>query len=579
VRLGEALQIIGPAAGGRERSIHLLSGFMPLHLSTFLKARLQVRFPADTIQVRTGLYGDLEGNIERGRESGGEAATAVIEWSDLDPRLGFRSSSGWRMQTLDDVIAQITEKSRRIERRLAGLAEAMPVVLIAPTIELPPLPHLPGETSVFELRLNAILIQFLQGLCGQNGIKLASSSALAMSSPYAARHDVRMDLLAGFPYTLTHADAVAELSVNCLFPASRKKGLITDLDQTLWKGILGDAGVEGVSWSLEGKSQAHALYQQVLASLADAGVLLAIASKNDPELVQTALRRPDILVQPSQIFPIEASWGAKSEAVGRILEAWNIGADSVVFVDDSAMELAEVSDKYPGLECLRFPSDDPASILALLSKLRDRFGNNNGIRQEDRLRLESLRTAAVFRQESKAEASGDFLARMEAKVTFETAGADQRAFELVNKTNQFNLNGARYTEAEWKSLARRPGAFLGTVSYEDRFGPLGRIAVLGGQREAECCYVDVWVLSCRAFSRQIEFQSIRQLFEKTGVPAIRFRFKPTERNGPVQSFLGHFFEKGSLAEEELYLRAADFERLCPPLFHQVNDQWTISGSN
>jgi FkbH-like protein len=383
-----------------------------------------------------------------------------------------------------------------------------------------------------------------------------------------------MDLQTGFPYTLAHADRLAELSIQCLFPLKPKKGVITDLDQTLWKGILGDAGVDGVSWSLEGKSQAYALYQQLLASLADSGVLVAIASKNDPKLVAAALERPDILLKPSQVFPIESGWGAKSEAVGRILQAWNVGADSLVFVDDSPMELSEVSEKYPALECLRFPSDDPAAILALLLQLRLRFGKSK-VLEEDGLRLNSIRVSAAPTEENTTEASEEFLSRAKAKVTFETADTGQRAFELVNKTNQFNLNGVRYTEAEWKSISRRTGAFTVAVSYEDRFGPLGRIAVLGGFQEKEICYIDIWVMSCRAFSRQIEFQSIRQLFDKTKASEIRFRFKATDRNGPCQSFFAHFLHSSFSGEEELHLRSEDFQRLCPLLFHEVNDQWTM----
>jgi FkbH-like protein len=570
MRLAEALQIVGQPAGERQRHIHLLCGFEPLHLATFLKAHVRQRFPEDSVSVHTGLYGDLEGNIQRASQISAEGAIAVIEWSDLDQRLGFRNSGGWGAQSLDDIAAQAQEKSLRIESHLVALAQAMPVTVVTPTLSLPPLTHLPpAQTGAFELRLNAILIEFLQRVLGRSRIKLLNASTLAISSPQSARHDAKMDLQTGFPYTLTHADSLAQLSVSCLFPASPKKGLITDLDQTLWKGILGDAGVDGVSWSLEGKSQAHALYQQVLASLAESGVLIAIASKNDPKLVEMALQRPDLLIQPTQIFPVEAGWGAKSEAVARILKAWNIGADSVVFVDDSSMELAEVSEKHPGIECLPFPSHDPPAIVALLQHLRTRFGKED-IREEDRLRLQSLRVAAEFDKDAPAEASADFLARLDAKVTFEASGADEtRALELVNKTNQFNLNGVRYTEADWKSRFNRPDTFLTTVSYKDRFGPLGRIAVLGGYQDDGRCVVDIWVMSCRAFSRHIEFQSLRHLFAKSGASGIHFLFKATERNGPLQSFLGQFFTQESLAEGELNLPATVFEKSCPALFQEV----------
>jgi FkbH-like protein len=327
--------------------------------------------------------------------------------------------------------------------------------------------------------------------------------------------------------------------------------------------------VEGVSWSLEGKSQAHALYQQALASLAESGVMVAVASKNDPKLVEAVVQRPDILLKPSQIFPVEASWNAKSEAIGRILKVWNVRADSVIFVDDSPMELAEVSEKFPGIECLHFPSNDPEKIFALLLHLRNRFGKED-VREEDHLRVQSLRAGMQLQEEHPGEASADFLSRLQAKVTFTLSGADDsRAFELVNKTNQFNLNGVRYTEAEWKSRIRRPGSFLTTVAYEDRFGPLGRIAVLGGCIQGDQCEVDMWVMSCRAFSRQIEFQILRRLFEKSGASLVQFRFRPTERNGPLKALFRRFFSPESMVEGELSLPAAVFQEFCPPLFHQV----------
>ncbi|MGC2659374.1 MAG: HAD-IIIC family phosphatase [Bryobacteraceae bacterium] len=580
MRLGEALQIAAKATGEKKVGVHLLCGFTPLHLETFVKAYLAQRFPNATPAVSTGLFGDLVGNIRRSREKGGDGAIVVIEWSDLDQRLGLRASAGWSLQTLDDIVIQVEQRCRVLEQRMADLAEAMPVALVAPTLGLPPLTlSPPGQTSVHELQLNAMLAEFLQRVCGHKEIRLVSDAYLAIRSPYAGRHDVKMDLNAGFPYAMAHADTLAELAMGCLFPPAPKKGLITDLDQTLWKGILGDAGVDGVSWSLESKSQAHALYQQVLASLAESGVLVAVASKNDPGFVAAAFERPDILLQSSQVFPFEVSWGLKSEAVGSILKVWNIGAESVVFVDDSPMELAEVAEKYPGMQCLQFPSDDPAAIIALLWQLRAKFGKSE-VLEEDRLRLLSIRSSAVRREENVAEASADFLSRAEAKITLEaSAGSDHRAFELVNKTNQFNLNGARYTEAEWRSLLLRPGAFLATLSYEDRFGPLGRIAVLGGYRNKDVCYVDIWVMSCRAFSRQIEFQSIRQLFDKTGASEIQFQFKPTDRNGPFQTFFAHFFDRGLSGEGELHLQSKDFDRLCPVLFHQVNDKWTMLEKN
>jgi FkbH-like protein len=579
VQLGEALRITGQTGTEGSRSVQLLCGFTPLHFETFLKAHLALRFPKSAIAVRTGLYGDLEGNIQRAAKVVSDGAVVAIEWGDLDARLGFRASAGWAQRTLDDIAQQAMEKCRRLESGLAALADAMPVAVAGPTFGMP---HLtcapPSQANALELELDSILAQFRKNISGHRNIRLVSTNALAAASPRDARHDVRMDLLTGFPWTAAHADAVAEISVGCLFPAEAKKGLITDLDHTLWKGILGDDGVSGVSWSLEGKSQVHALYQQTLASLADSGVLLAIASKNDPALVREALQRSDILVTEARVFPVEAGWGVKSAAVGRILKAWNIGEDSVVFVDDSPMELAEVAERYPRMECILFPASDPAAAVKLLATLRARFGRSE-IREEDQLRLQSLRAAADFREQGTDENASDFLSRLDAKITFEAAGGDRRAFELVNKTNQFNLNGARYTESDWQAVVNRADGFLANVSYEDRFGPLGKIAVVGGHRDGDDCVIDIWVMSCRAFSRQIEFQTVKKLLEKTGARGIRFGYKATERNGPVRDFFAHFPDGAASSEGEVYLSAEDFNRLCPTLFHQVNDQWTVSPKN
>jgi FkbH-like protein len=570
MRLSEALHINQQPASptGDKRKIHLVCGFTPLHLETVLKAQAKLRFAGDEIEIIHGLFGDFENNLHRAAKQAAEGAVVALEWSDLDQRLGMRASAGWGKEVLADVLQQVPEKLRRLTAGLAEAAKQMPVAVIMPTLPLPPLTHFPlSQANPVELHLRCAAASSLNNISGLRGVRLVSESELDLRSPHAARYDAKLDLHAGFPYTVPHAVAVAGLALECLFPAAPKKGLITDLDDTLWKGIVGDAGAEGVSWSLERHSQGHALYQQLLASLAEAGVLVAVASRNDAAAVRKVLERPDILLKESQMFPLQVNWGAKSESVGRILRAWNVAADSVVLVDDSPMELAEVAEKYPAMECLRFPAHD-SGILELLRQLRSRFGKAE-VREEDHLRLQSLRSASAVQEEQSAEGvSPDFLSRLQATLTFSTCPGDGRAFELVNKTNQFNLNGRRYTENEWRTYFQQPGAFLVAATYEDRFGPLGKIAVLGGRELREKIRVDMWVMSCRAFSRQIEFQMLRRIFQTYRAPEIELFFRATPHNGPLQDFLRHFFP-GGLHKGSLELSAALFERAYPPLFHQV----------
>jgi FkbH-like protein len=241
----------------------------------------------------------------------------------------------------------------------------------------------------------------------------------------------------------------------------------------------------------------------------------------------------------------------------------------VVFIDDSPMELAEVAEGHPGMECLRYPSNDPAGVMALIHDLRARFGKSQ-LRQEDQLRLQSLRSSFSLKEQTGTELRSEFLSRLGAKVGLEVGreARNERALELVNKTNQFNLNGRRFTATEWDHYLKQPGAFLVTASYEDRFGPLGRIAVLGGCAEEKLVQVDFSVMSCRAFARDIEYQVLKRVFSFFRVDTVRFAYRATTRNGPLQEFLGQFFH-GDLSDGNVELKVAAFERHCPPLFHEV----------
>jgi FkbH-like protein len=362
---------------------------------------------------------------------------------------------------------------------------------------------------------------------------------------------------------------VAELLASLLRPPAPKKGLITDLDDTLWRGLLGEVGADGVSWDLDRRGHAHALYQQLLQSLAESGVLLAVASKNDAGRVEEAFRRSDLLLSRERVFPIEAHWGPKSESVARILRAWNVGADSVVFVDDSPLELAEVRAAHPGVETVLFPKEQDQAVYDLLVRLRDLFGRP-ALREEDGLRLESLRRAAEATPADAAADGDDFLRGLDAELTLHTERdePDPRALELVNKTNQFNLNGRSHTEAQWRAALTRPGAFLRVVAYRDRFGPLGKIAVLAGRREDNVLHVETWVMSCRAFSRRIEHRCLELLFEDFGAAEVVFDFRATPRNGPLREFLAGLLGE-SPADGPLRLTRECFARNCPALFHQV----------
>jgi FkbH-like protein len=203
-----------------------------------------------------------------------------------------------------------------------------------------------------------------------------------------------------------------------------------------------------------------------------------------------------------------------------------------------------------------------------LRRLRDLFGKPR-ISQEDALRLESIRQSVPFQEKDGGGPDAEaFLQRAEAAVTFDFSAADDpRALELVNKTNQFNLNGIRYTEGDWNRRLACPGAVRVVVGYRDRFGPLGKIAVLEGRHEGETLYIDAWVMSCRAFSRRIEHRCLQTLFERYGAREIRFAFQATPRNGPLQDFFTAI--AGRAPSGPFTLERTQFEEKRPALYHRV----------
>ena len=576
MQLIEALQLVRRQTndGSPETKVFLGCGFTPLHLQTFLAAELGLALPGARINVKTGLFGDLCGSLERLGPEGLDSVFVAIEWGDLDSRLALRTLGGWRPSQMPDIIESAARTAKRLQAGLAKIAGKLPTIVSQPTLPLPPMfASIPGQATATELELRAILPSLMADLSRLPNLRILGAQELDGNSPARTRHDLRSDMMSGFPYTIAHASALAAAMARLVRIAPRKKGLITDLDDTLWLGILGEEGVDGVSWHLDKHSHMHGLYQQFLASLSAAGVLVAVASKNDAELVERAFQRSDLLLSKNDVFPFEANWSPKSESVQRILTTWNIGPDAVVFIDDSPMEVAEVKAAFPEMECIVFPKADHDAIWSLVKHLRDLFGKSI-LTDDDSIRLQSIRDASAWRDASQqpGHSMDDFLKTAEARIEFESvqSGNDARAFELVNKTNQFNLNGKRFGEAEWNGMLKAPGAFALAVSYKDKFGALGKIAVLTGSKQGRAAQVIAWVMSCRAFSRRIEHQCLKHLFESLDVDELAFEYKATPRNGPTQEFFTEIF--GELPAGGVRLSKEQFAAKLPPLFHTVEGQ-------
>lgn len=335
------------------------------------------------------------------------------------------------------------------------------------------------------------------------------------------------------------------------------KGIITDLDNTLWGGI----------WVEEDpatKDQGiYAQYQTLLLKLASEGILLAIASKNDDVRVPFDILQPKIGLE--SFFPVEANWGPKSESVDRILKTWNISADDVMFIDDSQFELMEVHEQHPNIKIMKFPKN-PDEFPLFVQTLRG-FFPKRVVTTEDKLRMESIRTNVAFHEEKKSGDEEEFYKGLNARLTFSfiNDGNIDRAVELINKSNQFNLNGWRTTKEQFKGYIETDGVFSFVVNYEDKFGPLGTIAVVSGTEAQKSDWISIshFVLSCRAFSRRIEFEILKQLLEHT--EHLHFNFQRTEKNKVYEDFASNLNQSG--LSDLFFLFKDNFK--CPPLYFEV----------
>jgi FkbH-like protein len=237
--------------------------------------------------------------------------------------------------------------------------------------------------------------------------------------------------------------------------------------------------------------------------------------------------------------------------------------------------LAEVQSAFPDMECILFPKSDYGAFWAMLEHLRDRFGKAF-VTEEDFFRLQSIRSSALVERPLNTEqvSMDEFLRSAEGQLAFihHVPAEDARAFELVNKTNQFNLNGIRYDESAWSKLIRDPNVRVITVSYEDKFGKLGRIAVMLGRIDGKTMILESWVMSCRAFSRRIEFHCLEYLFERWGFEQIVLQVVKTDRNGPLVEFLQELTED-TLQQPVSLSRAAFFLRAPERPHHTTEDSY------
>jgi FkbH-like protein len=339
-----------------------------------------------------------------------------------------------------------------------------------------------------------------------------------------------------------------------------RKVMIADLDNTLWHGIIGEDGPEGIQIGPGTPAgEAHQRLQAYLRDLRARGVLLAVCSKNNPEDARLPFEKNEhMLLRLEDFAAFEANWNDKATNLRRIAEKLSLGLDSFVFLDDSPVEREWVRSQLPQVAVIE-PGPTVFHYLRDLDRGRHFFATSlskEDLARADQYRAESQRELL----KSSAESIEEFLAQLQlqASVAPITAANLGRVTQLANKTNQFNTTTRRYTEAQIGQLAEEEGNWAGAFHLNDRVGNYGLIGLILCRRDPASPQweIETWLMSCRALGRQMErfmFDRLIEAAEDAGIREITALYRPTGRNQLVENLyegLGFTRVPGSESDSE-----------------------------
>ena len=294
-----------------------------------------------------------------------------------------------------------------------------------------------------------------------------------------------------------------------LIAASRglaRKCVVLDLDNTLWGGVIGDDGIEGVRLGQGGaEGEAFLAFQVYLKGLKERGIILALVSKNDETIAVEAIRNhPDMVLKPDDFAVMVCNWSNKADNIRFVAETLDIGLDSLVFVDDNPAERALVRAELPMVAVPELPEDPSLFVRALDQQA---YFETHAFSDEDRTRAEMYRGNAQRKATLQRFADiGAFLRDLEMEA--ELGRVDRlhlpRFSQLINKSNQFHPTTTRYTEAQIWAMSDAPDVEAWWFKLRDRFGDNGLIASLILRQHGDDFEIDTWAMSCRVLGRGME---------------------------------------------------------------------------
>ena len=351
------------------------------------------------------------------------------------------------------------------------------------------------------------------------------------------------------------------MDIVCAVKGQFKKCLILDLDNTVWGGVIGDDGLEGIQLGHGlGIGKAFTEFQMWVKKLKQRGIIICVASKNNDETAKEPFEKhPDMVLKLDDIAVFQANWETKVDNIRTIQSILNIGFDSMVFLDDNPFERNMVRENIKGITVPDLP-EDPAEYLEYLYSLNLFETASYSNLDKDRTKQYQVEAQRVSLSKTFTN-EADFLKslNMVSVVSGFTKFNTPRVAQLSQRSNQFNLRTVRYTDADIEALANDPNVIDLSFTLEDKFGDNGLIAVvIMKPLDKETLFVDTWFMSCRVLKRGMENFTLNTMVEKAkfaGYKKIIGEYLPTSKNKMVENhYIGLGFtkiEKSETAQFEL----------------------------
>lgn len=384
-----------------------------------------------------------------------------------------------------------------------------------------------------------------------------------------AAFDFRLSYIAAAPFRQRFLNLYAHeiFRIGRILCGLGKKCLILDCDDTLWGGIVGEAGLDGIALNPnEYPGKVYYDFQRAVLRLAGEGIMVALSSKNNLDDVMAVLdKHPHCLIKRKHLVAARINWNDKERNIAELVADLNIGMNAVVYVDDSALECARIEAFLPDITVRTVPQR-----LHELPHLLDAEGLFDKLTttKEDLARTAMYREDENRRESAKAFATADeFLSTLDIRAQIRTAkSADfARISQLTQKTNQFNLTTRRYSEGEIEQMAAADDCAVYSLRARDRFGDLGLTGVLiarrGGNGAGISAHIDTLLMSCRVLGRRLEDQfvaeSLSDLTRRWDVGTWTAEFIRTSKNDQVADFWPKFGFRPTVTDERKRVYCAD----------------------